>query len=136
MRITLSNINWHPSRLPNNMYSTLAYYGCLLIVDEEELTISLVHYCFKQYLINKDQQSSYITISIDNANRRISGLIISDLNFLAFEYQLSTNVVPNIQPSAALSGIIHSTSDSLVHMSRLTLKLLRSKILKTTLIST
>lgn len=40
---------WGPSNIPNNVYSVLAYGGCLIVIGEEELTVRVVHQCVKQY---------------------------------------------------------------------------------------
>ena len=118
---------WSPSRLLNNIQSILTCCGSLLIVDEEERTIRLVHHSVKQFLLDGFKDSANREITIDSANRTMADIIITYLNYGVFETQLSTTVVPQMMTSLAPSKIIGSTLDSSGNVQRLALKLLKSK---------
>jgi ankyrin repeat domain-containing protein 50 len=81
---------WNPARLLNDVYSTLTCCGCLLTVDEEELTIRLIHHSVKQFLLSGFKDSTNIAFTIDNAERKIADIIITYLSYGVFETQLST----------------------------------------------
>ncbi len=118
---------WNPARLLNDIYSTLTCCGCLVTIDEEELTIRLVHHSVKQFLLSGFKDSTNIAFTIDSAKRRMADIIITYLNYGVFETQLSTVVVPQIMTGSTPSTIIRSTLDSSSTVQRLALKLLKSK---------
>jgi hypothetical protein len=118
---------WNLPRLLNDVYSTLTCCGCLLIVDEEELTIRLVHHSVKQFLLSGFKDSTNMAFTIDSAERRMADIIITYLSYGIFETQLSTGVVPQIITGSAPSTIIRSTLDSSSTVRSLALKFLRSK---------
>src|SRR5271156_4505788 len=103
---------WNPARLLNDVYSTLTCCGSLITVDEEELTIRLVHHSVKQFLLSGFKDLTDITFTIDSANRKMADIIVTYLSYGIFETQLSTMVVPQIMTGSAPSRIIRSTIDS------------------------
>ncbi|KAJ6008350.1 NACHT nucleoside triphosphatase [Penicillium herquei] len=127
LSIVPGSTDWHPSRLLNDVYSTLAQCGGLVIVNEEELTISLVHHSFKQYLVGNSQDSTRVTIDVEAAHRKMAELTITFLNYPAFENQLTTGAIPEVPADLAISGIVHSTGKTMERVSSLALKILRSK---------
>ncbi|KAJ5702092.1 hypothetical protein N7488_009640 [Penicillium malachiteum] len=127
LSIVPGSTDWHPSRLLNDVHSTLAQCGGLVIVNEEELTISLVHHSFKQYLVGKPQDSTHVTLDVEAAHRKMAETIITFLNYPAFEIQLATGAIPEVQADLAISGIVHSTGKTTERMSSLALKTLRLK---------
>ena len=118
---------WNPARLLNDVYSTLTCCGCLLTVDEEELTIRLVHHSVKQFLLSGFKDLTNRAFTIDSAERKMSGIIITYLSYGVFETQLSTIVVPQIMTGSAPSTIIRSTLDSSASVQNLTLRFLKSR---------
>ncbi|KAI9763674.1 MAG: hypothetical protein M1839_006322, partial [Geoglossum umbratile] len=118
---------WNPARLLNNVFSTLTCCGSLLIVDEEELTVRLVHHSVKQFLLSGFKDSNNIAFTIGSAKRRMADIIITYLSYDVFGTQLSTMVVPQIRAGSAPSRIIHSTLESSSSVRNLTLKLLKSR---------
>ncbi|KAF7507921.1 hypothetical protein GJ744_009955 [Endocarpon pusillum] len=116
---------WHPARLLNDIYLTLACCGSLVTIDEEELTIRLVHHSVKQFLLDGFKDSTNIAFTIDSAGRKMVDIIVTYLNYGVFETQLSTVVVPQIMTGSAPSRIICSTLDSSKSVRSLALKLLK-----------
>src|SRR5271170_2060402 len=118
---------WNPAKLLNDVYSTLACCGSLVTIDEEELTVRLVHHSVKQFLLSGFKDSTNIAFTIDSAKRKMADIIITYLNYGVFETQLSTMVVPQIMTGSAPSTIIRSTLDSSNSVQNLTLRLLKSR---------
>jgi ankyrin repeat protein len=118
---------WNPARLLNDVYSTLSCCGCLLTVDEEELTVRLVHHSVKQFLLNGFAASTNISFTLNSAQRKMADIIVTYLSYGIFETQLSTQVAPQMMTGLVPSGIIHSTLDSSSTIRNLALKLLKSR---------
>ncbi|OCL01989.1 hypothetical protein AOQ84DRAFT_328059, partial [Glonium stellatum] len=117
---------WNPARLLNDVYSTLKCCGCLLTVDEDELTVRLVHHSVKQFLLSGPTGLADVPITMRAAQKRMGGIIITYLSYGVFETQLSTSVVPQMMTGSVPSKIIHSTLDSASSVRGLALTLLRS----------
>jgi ankyrin repeat domain-containing protein 50 len=126
LSVVPGNTTWRPSNLLNDILSTLACCGGLVIVDEEELTVRLVHHSFKQYLVSKLNDSTEFEFTIDHAHRTMADIIVTYLNYGVFGTQLSTIVAPKLNPGLAPSQIIQSTLPSSSTVRQLTLKILKS----------
>lgn len=103
--------NWDPSRLLNNIMRILACCGSLVCIDEEELTLRLVHHSVKQYLLGGLIQTQNDRISNGNhsiaeksAHDRMSGIIITYLNYV-FDRQLVRGAVPDIMAGQVLTRL-------------------------------
>lgn len=117
---------WNEANLPNDIHSTLACCGSLIIVDEEELTIRFVHHSVKQFLIREYRDSVGQVLTEDGMHMRVAGVIITYLSYGVFETQLSSVVIPQIMTGSVPSKIIRTTLDSSRNARNLALKLLRS----------
>ncbi|KAH7125030.1 hypothetical protein B0J13DRAFT_414320, partial [Dactylonectria estremocensis] len=117
---------WNPTRLPNDVYSALACCGSLIAVDEEDLTVRLVHHSVKQFLLGGFRHLTGAIFTVDSANRTMREVIITYLNYDVFDTQLSTIVVPQLSAKAAPSRIIRSI-DASGNVRSLALKLLQSR---------
>jgi ankyrin repeat protein len=127
LSVVPGNITWDPAGLLNDIYSTLACCGSLVIVDEEELTIRLVHHSVKKFLLNGVNTSTCTGFTAAEAHKTMANIIVTYLNYGIFETQLSTTVVPQIMTRSVPSKVIRSTLDSSSSVQSLALKLLRSK---------
>lgn len=87
---------WNKARLPNDMYSTLACCGCVIIVDEEELTARFVHQSVKQFLLEYCEEGGAPRLTITKAHQEVLDIIITYLNYGEFDRQLSNYVIPNL----------------------------------------
>jgi ankyrin repeat domain-containing protein 50 len=120
---------WNPSNLLNDVFLTMACCGSLVIVDEEELTVRLVHHSVKQYLMHqlRDHANSEFYFTLDTANTAMANVILTYLNYGVFGTQLSTMVVPQINAGSAPSQIIRSALVSSASSQSIALKLLKSR---------
>ncbi|KAK1753251.1 hypothetical protein QBC47DRAFT_54387 [Echria macrotheca] len=130
LSVVPGDTNWDPSRLLNDVHSALACCGCLITVDEEDLTVRLVHHSFKQFLLGEftDQGTAACRITTEEANGCMGDIIVTYLNYPVFETQLSSTVVPQLQGLAdtAPHTVIRSMGTP-SHIQRLALKLLESR---------
>ncbi|KAJ5106165.1 NACHT nucleoside triphosphatase [Penicillium angulare] len=115
---------WNLSRKINDIHGTLALCGSLIIIDEEDFTLRLVHHSVKQFLVDYAYSDLTGAAIVDptTAHRRMSDIIITYLHFSSFDTQVTNGVIPEINASSAMSGIIRSTGYSLDDMSGLALK--------------
>jgi hypothetical protein len=127
LSVTPGDTSWRPDRLLNNIHGTLACCGSLVIIDEEELTLRLIHHSVKQYLLRdfRDPYNGRI-IALD-AHKRMAEIIITYLSFSAFDSQVSSFVLPEMQTGKVFNDILQSTSRSMGSLSTLALKLRRSQ---------
>jgi ankyrin repeat protein len=128
LSVTPGETDWTSSRLLNNIYHTLRYCGGLVILDEEELTLHLVHHSLKQYLITEANDPTDKVVDVENAHKRMSDIIITYLHGLEItRRQVAKEVIPELNAERIMTGIIHSARQSLDGASQLALKLLKSK---------
>ncbi|KAF2495910.1 hypothetical protein BU16DRAFT_360496 [Lophium mytilinum] len=116
---------WNPSRLPNDVYSTLACCGCLLMVDEEESTVRFVHHSVKQFLLGGFHDSTNTPFTLDSAQKTMADIVITYLNYGVFGTELSTMKVPQMNTALAPSSIIRSTQGPSSTVQSLALKYLK-----------
>jgi ankyrin repeat protein len=122
LSVVPGNTVWDPSRLPNDINAALACCGCLITVDEEELTVRLVHPTFKQFLL---EEPDYV--NLEKAHERMTGIIITYLSYDVFETQLSKTYIPEIKTGSVPETIAKATLPSSGNIRNLALRLLRSK---------
>ncbi|KAJ6018964.1 hypothetical protein N7522_001031 [Penicillium canescens] len=122
LSVVPGNTVWDPSRLPNDINATLACCGCLITLDEEELTVRLVHSSFKQFLLDEPDY-----VNLESAHERMTGIIITYLSYDMFGTQLSTTVIPEIKAGSVPATIAETALPSSGNIRNLALKLLRSK---------
>lgn len=117
---------WNPQRLLNDVSSTLSCCGGLVIVDEEESTVRLVHHSVQQFLVSRSEDLNKMEFTMEGANKKMAAVIATYLSYGIFDTQVSTTVIPRIAIGSAPSRIIHSI-DSSSRVRTLALQLLRSK---------
>jgi ankyrin repeat protein len=122
LSVVPGNTVWDPSRLPNDINAMLACCGCLITLDEEELTVRLVHSSFKQFLLDEPDY-----VNLESAHERMTGIIITYLSYDMFGTQLSTTVIPEIKAGSVPATIAKTALPSSGNIRNLALKLLRSK---------
>jgi hypothetical protein len=125
LSVVPGNPVWNPSTLINDIYLVLPCCGSLLIIDEEEITIRLVHHSVKQFLLSAFKDSANIPITVDSATKTMAEIILTYLNYGVFGTQVSTTRVPQITASSAPSQIIRSTLDSSSSVRSIALKFLK-----------
>ncbi|KAJ5740616.1 hypothetical protein N7493_000488 [Penicillium malachiteum] len=117
-----------------NFYATLATCGCLINIDEEELTTRLVYPSLKQFLLGSDAPlktaDNPFLINSDAAHGYMADIIITYLSYDVFERQLARTLVPRVDASTATSTIVQSTVSaffSSTSIRQLAVKLLKAK---------
>jgi hypothetical protein len=125
LSITPGDTTWAAAKLINDVYSTLTTCGCLVNVDEEELTVRLVHPSVEQFLY---QNTSFDTmLSIDVCHRTMAAIVVTYLNYGVFETALSTFRIPDMQVGSAPATIITSTMSPSGNARSLALRLLKHR---------
>ncbi|OQE41884.1 hypothetical protein PENCOP_c004G07783 [Penicillium coprophilum] len=127
LSVTPGDTTWNPSQLLNNIYSTLACCGALVVLDEEELTLHFVHHSVKKYLTTGFNDRADKILDLVDAHSRMSGIIITYLYCGEFVNQISNQVIPEVSASLAMNKIMGSTGHTLDDSRTLALKFLRKK---------
>jgi hypothetical protein len=101
LSVVPGDTTWSPARLPNDIYSTLAFCGSLVTVDEEELTVRLIHHSVKTFLHSGSTDNSGVSFTQETENKRMAGTVVTYLSYGVFGTQLSSiRVSPMIAKSA------------------------------------
>ncbi|KAL8284840.1 hypothetical protein RB600_009325 [Gaeumannomyces tritici] len=106
LSVTPGNTDWNPAQLLNDIHSTLACCGGLVIVDEEDFAVHLVHHSVKQFLLGS---SSGAMFTLNSALTTMAYIILTYLNYGVFDTQLSTSVAPQVMAATAPQKIIQSS---------------------------
>ncbi|KAM7221080.1 hypothetical protein V8F06_003465 [Rhypophila decipiens] len=122
---------WNPAHVINNVHSALACCGSLISIDEEALTVKLIHHSVKQFLLG---QFSLFKAGLfpaglfnaDGAHQTMGEIIITYLNYGVFDTSLSTTVIPDIAAGGSPSRIVGSM-DTIGLVQSLALKYLQSR---------
>ncbi|KAK4451255.1 ankyrin repeat-containing domain protein [Podospora aff. communis PSN243] len=121
LSVTPGDTTWSLARIITDIHSTLSFCGCLLIVEEESMTVKLVHHSVKQFLLAEDGM-----LTNHLAEQAMAATVVTYLNYGVFDTRLSTSVVPEIPSATAPSKIINSM-ETANGIRNLALKLLRSR---------
>jgi ankyrin repeat protein len=127
LSVTPGDATWDPSKVLNNIYSALGHCGCLLVTDEEEFTVRVVHRSVPQFLLNELGDTKHIKFSLDEAQRRLADIIVTYLGYGVFGTELSRAKVLPMAAQSAPSAIVKSTLGSSSVPRDLALKLLRAR---------
>lgn len=99
---------WDPEKILNDIHRVLTSCGSLIFIDEEQLTVSFVHHSVQQYLLEDFEDSAKKPISAGDGHSRMTEIIVTYLNYTAFDREISKHVLPEIRTVDALSGIFRS----------------------------
>ena len=127
LSVTPGDTTWTAAKLINDVYSTLATCGCLITVDEEELTVRYVHPTVEQFLFERYTDYMGETVSIEQCHKTIAEMVTTYLSYGVFGTDVSTFRVPQIAVGSAPSKIISSTMTSSMSAQSIALKLLKLK---------
>jgi ankyrin repeat protein len=127
LSVTPGDATWDPSRVLNNVHSALSCCGCLLAIDEEELTVRVVHHSVKQYMLNGLDGVRHMSFSLEDAQRTLSDTVVTYLNYGVFGTELSRARVHPIIAQSAPSKIVQATTESSTITRHIAMKLLRSR---------
>jgi ankyrin repeat protein len=126
LSVTPGDTDWDPSQILNNIYSALACCGCVLMVDEEELTVRVIHHSVKQYMLNGRGGVKHTSFSIKQARNMLADIVVTYLGYGVFGTELSRVVARPILAQSAPSTIIQATLGSSGNTIHHAMKLLRS----------
>ncbi|KAL7755715.1 hypothetical protein ACKLNR_014242 [Fusarium oxysporum f. sp. zingiberi] len=118
--------DWNPARMPNNIYAALACCGSLVVVDEETLSVKLIHHSVKQFLLSGPEGVTSQTCTIQDANRAMADVLMTYLNYGVFDTQVSNRVIPQVRHGAVPMKVISSVLDS-SSIQKVALRLLKSQ---------
>lgn len=129
LSVTPGDTTWNPAKRLNSIYPALATCGCLVTVDEEELTIRTVHPSVNQFLLRNDSTPSDNTqqhrLSLKDAQTLMSSIIVTYLSYGIFGTQVAIRSPP-LNVGSAPSQIIKATTHTQKSVQSIALKLLRS----------
>lgn len=126
LSVAPGDATWNPARILNDIYSALACCGSLITINEEALTIKVIHHSVKQFLLGGSVSFPSGLFTADSANQAMGETIVTYLNYGVFGTSLSRMVIPNIVPEASPSRIVKSM-DTSPSVQALALKYLRSR---------
>jgi len=126
LSVAPGDATWNPALLLNDIYSALACCGSLITINEEALTIKLIHHSVKQFLLGGSVSFPSGLFTADSANQAMGEIIVTYLNYGVFVTNISRMVVPNIVPETSPSTVVKSM-DTTPSVKALTLKFLRSR---------
>lgn len=127
LSVTPGDATWDPSRILNDVYSALACCGCLLAVDEEELTVRMVHHSVRQYVLDGLDGVKHIGFSFDEAQRMLADTVVTYLGYGVFGTELSRVKVHPMMAQSAPSKIVQATMGSSSAARHLAIKFLGSR---------
>lgn len=125
--------DWTTSKLLNDVYSALATCGCVIYVDEEDLTVRYVHSSVREYFLHEyptvsilaeDDALGRAEAIIQSCHRAMAEIIVTYLSYGVFDTQLSAARVPRIDGGETTSKIVKSATASSKNVQSLALKLL------------
>ncbi|OIW23631.1 hypothetical protein CONLIGDRAFT_585685, partial [Coniochaeta ligniaria NRRL 30616] len=109
LSVTPGDDVWNPARHLNDVFSALASCGSLIMVEEEDLTVRLIHHSVKQFLLSGDPSITGGVTPFDNAYKVMRATVLTYLNYGVFETQLATTAAaPSIPAQEAPYKIIRS----------------------------
>ncbi|KAM0668308.1 hypothetical protein ACQRIU_001870 [Beauveria bassiana] len=124
LSVVPGDTEWNPSRQLNNVVSVLSSCGSLIIVDEEDGAVRLIHHSVKQFLLCGFTDANGAAFTQQCAEMSTAGIIVTYLNYGVFETQISRDVVPQINGEAIPPRIVRSmavsstTRDIALHLLR------------------
>lgn len=127
LSVTPGNIDWSPAQLINDIHSTLACCGGLIIVDEEDFAVRLVHHSVKQFLLGGLRGSSDGMFTLESALAIMGNTIVTYLSYGVFDTQLSTSVAPQVMAATAPQKIIQSSLGTSDRVQGVVLRLLKPR---------
>lgn len=125
LSVTIGDTIWTSAKLINDVSSVLNSCGCLLFVDEEELTVRFLHPSVELFLLEEYGDDSGSSISLTGSNETMANITVTYLSYGIFGTELSTSRAPEIKVGKAPAMIIQSTVQSSSSAQNLALKLLK-----------
>jgi hypothetical protein len=122
--VILGHTTRTPAKLINNVYSALGTCGCLIVIEEEELTIRFVHPSVQDFLFQCYEGFGNTDMVFEECNETMADVIVTYLSYGVFDTQISRFRVPQMEVGTAPSRIIESITAVSKNAQNLALKLL------------
>ena len=116
----------NPATQINNIHSILSYCGSLIIEDEQDRTVRLIHQSVRQFLLEEYKDTDGVALGTSAANKSMADIIVTYLNYDIFDTKLSTWVMPQIIGDHVTSAAVRSTLSFSSKAQELALKALKS----------
>ncbi|KAF3000418.1 hypothetical protein E8E14_003471 [Neopestalotiopsis sp. 37M] len=108
------DIEWKPAQRINNIFAVLAFCGSLITIDEEHLTVRLLHHSVKQYLLGDFAPMEIPILNLKDAETAMGEVVITYLNYNDFENAVSKRVFAEILaqniPSSVATSVLRQSS--------------------------
>ncbi|KAH4244362.1 hypothetical protein HBI46_022850 [Parastagonospora nodorum] len=133
LSVTTGQTDWTSTMLVNDVYSTLTACGCLVHVDEEDLTVRFVHPSVREYFLRTGPfdlapaDHAMELNMIEVCHRAIAEVIVTYLSYGVFDTQVSKTFIPRIDGANANTKIIESVTGSSRSVQSLAMKLLAQR---------
>ncbi|KAF9696241.1 hypothetical protein EKO04_006273 [Ascochyta lentis] len=125
LSVTPGDTDWQTAKLLNKVYSVLSSCGALLTIDEEDLTVRVVHPSVTQFLL--DSSAGNVSIGQLQAQATMADILATYLSYGVFGTELSAAVVPRINGKAMPAHVVDSTLTLPSNVQKLALKLLKAR---------
>ncbi|KAK0719108.1 hypothetical protein B0H67DRAFT_642493 [Lasiosphaeris hirsuta] len=129
LSLTPNHLEWHRGCLVNDTRGTIRCCGSLIVVDEEELSVCLIHHSVRQFLLSGDHRGKKPrpwSFTAEEADMLMGEVVVTYLSYGVFETQISTTVVPTSMLAPELTDkIIEDALASAGVAGKLALMLLR-----------
>ncbi|KAL4955505.1 hypothetical protein BDW69DRAFT_182531 [Aspergillus filifer] len=109
--VVSGNTNWDPQTLPNDIHRTIGCCAGLLIIDEEDFSIHMVHHSVRTFLLN--DYRSIKAFSLERAHQIMDSIVLTFLNYEVFSKQITSSKVPKISAGAVTSSALSLTTEIL-----------------------
>ncbi|CAI6090218.1 unnamed protein product [Clonostachys chloroleuca] len=126
------NTDWSPDMLVNNIHGVLACCGSLVTVDEENLSVYLIHQSVMQFLLEKPTATSGNSypeshFTMEEAQRLLGESVITYLNCSLFERQVSKDVAHEVRVGELPSRVMQEALAPAGMVGQLAIRWLKSE---------
>lgn len=126
--ITPHDLEWHQGRLVNDVRVTIGCCGGLVMVDEVELSVRLIHHSVRQFVFDRSHERdnpSPWRFTAEEADMLMGEIALTYLSLSVFEKQISSTVVPEMHGERLADNVINSAIAPTGVAGKLARKLLR-----------
>jgi hypothetical protein len=112
LSVTPGDTTWTAANLINDVHTALASCGCLVVVEEETLTVQFVHSSVQDFLFQRYEGLEKTPMTFESCNRALADVIVTYISYGVFDTQISTFLTPRIETKDVPSKIIESVAAS------------------------
>ncbi|KAF1958658.1 hypothetical protein CC80DRAFT_558094, partial [Byssothecium circinans] len=127
LSVTPGDTDWTAARMLHDVKTALSGCGCLVTINEEELTVGLVHSSVQTFILDGYQNSRGHTINMSTAQETMADILVTYLSYNIFRTEVSKARVPELPVQSMPSGIINSSTKSTKAAGKLALRLLKAR---------